>query len=283
MKYKLIFLASLFFFNQSVSLASCKLNSSSPIVIGCTTKCDFITRTRLKALGLSLGYSVKFKDLSSSQKILNHLKDVDTIIIPGGADIHPKFYLKDVSSELRTYTENNLHLVKFTEEGKRRDLFEYTLLKLYLSRPEEFNKLPMLGICRGMQMMSVAQGLPLYLDIATELGIPNRQYKLDQIDITESPSLMSSLYGDKNFRGVELHHQGIRVDYYEANKQSYPQVLVSSYSNNGLIAESIEYKGFTALGVQYHPEKSAPHVARPIFKWVLNKACEYKNNFKAKK
>jgi GxxExxY protein len=103
----------------------------------------------------------------------------------------------------------------------------------------------MLGICRGMQMMSVAQGLPLYLDIATELGIPNRQYKLDQIDITESPSLMSSLYGDNKFRAVELHHQGIRVDYYEANKQSYPQVSVSSYSNNGMIAESIEYKGFT--------------------------------------
>jgi putative glutamine amidotransferase len=230
-----------------------------------------------------MGYSVKFKDLSANQKMMNQLKEIDTLVIPGGADIHPKFYLKDVTPELRTYTENNLHLVKFTEEGRRRDLFEYTLLKLFLSRPEEFSRLPVLGICRGMQMMSVAQGLPLYLDIATELGIPNRQYKLDEIDVTDSQSLMSSLYGDKKFRGVELHHQGIRVDYYEANKQSYPQVSVSSFSNNGLIAESIEYKGFTALGVQYHPEKSAPHVARPIFRWLLERACEYKNNFKDKK
>jgi gamma-glutamyl-gamma-aminobutyrate hydrolase PuuD len=281
MNYKYLVFATFLFLNFSYADASCKLKSSGSIVIGCTTKCDIFTKTRLKSLGLLMGYSVKFKDLSSRPHSFEDLHKIDTLIIPGGADIHPKFYLKDVSSELRTYTENNLHLVKFTEEGKRRDLFEYTILKKIISRPEEFQKFPVLGICRGMQMMSVAQGLPLYLDLATELGIPNRQYKLDKIDITDTSSLMSSLYGYKKFRGVELHHQGIRVDYYQTHKEDYPQVLVSSYSNDGKIAESIEYKGFTALGVQYHPEKSTPNVARPIFRWLLEKACEYKNNFKA--
>ncbi len=99
-----------------------------------------------------------------------------------------------------------------------------------------------------MQMMSVAQGIPLYLDIQTELGIPNRQYKFDQVNITDADSLMSSLYGERKFSGYELHHQGIRVDYYEAHKNEFPNVNVTSFSNDGKVAESIEYKNMTALG-----------------------------------
>ena len=52
-------------------------------------------------------------------------------------------------------------------------------------------------------MMSVAQGIPLYLDIATELGIPNRLYKFDQAFITENESLMKSFYGNKNPKGFD--------------------------------------------------------------------------------
>ena len=276
---KLIFTLAMFLGPFAVQ-ASCHLPITKKIIIGCTTKCDAYTRLRLKAVGTSLGYRVGFTDLSAGKDISDSFSKVDSIIIPGGADINPKFYLRDVTAELRDYTQNNLHLVKFTEEGKRRDLFEYTLLKLFLSPDSQYKKLPLLGICRGMQMMSVAQGLPLYLDIETELGIPNRQLVFDKINITERESLMSSLYGDKNFSGLELHHQGIRVDYYESHKTDFPQVAVSAYSNDGKIAEAIEYKGLEALGVQYHPEKSLPSTTYPIFKWLLTKACEYKNSTK---
>lgn len=260
--------------------ATCKLPLNESIVIGCTEKCDFFTRSRLKSVGATLGYRVKFRNLSFHKDVTESLSTVDSVLIPGGADINPKFYLKNVTSELREYTQNNLHLVKFTDEGKRRDLFEYTLLKMFLKFESQYKKLPLLGICRGMQMMSVAQGIPLYLDIKTELGIPNRQYKFDRVSVTEEESLMRTLYGDGNFLGLELHHQGIRVDYYEARKNEFPNVKVSSFSNDGLVAESIEYKDMTALGVQYHPEKSFPGTAHPVFKWLLTKACEYKTTYK---
>jgi gamma-glutamyl-gamma-aminobutyrate hydrolase PuuD len=262
--------------------ATCKLPSSEPIVIGCTEKCDFFTRSRLKAVGATLGYRVKFRNLSFHKDVTESLSIVDSVLIPGGADINPKFYLKNVTPEMREYTQNNLHLVKFTDEGKRRDIFEYTLLKLFLKFGSHYKKLPLLGICRGMQMMSVAQGIPLYLDIKTELGIPNRMYKFDRVTVTDEESLMRTLYGDRKFLGFELHHQGIRVDYYEAHKNEFPSVKVSSFSNDGLVAESIEYKDMTALGVQYHPEKSFPGTTYPVFKWLLTKACEYKTTYKDK-
>ena len=273
---KTLILASVVLFSASIAQAKCKLPAGEKIIVGCTHKCDFSTRSRLKAAGALLGYRVKVTDLSINKVASSALGSVDSVIIPGGADIHPKFYLKDVTPELREYTQNNLHLVEFTEEGKKRDLFEYTLVKLFLAGEAQFKKLPMLGICRGMQMMSVAQGIPLYLDIKTELNIPNRRYKFDKINIEEQGGLMSSLYGEKKFRGWEMHHQGIRVDYFEAHKNEYPNVRVDAFSNDGKVAESIEYKGRNALGVQYHPESSLPKTTYPVFKWLLTKACEYK-------
>lgn len=263
-------------FTTSFVQASCKLPITEKLIIGCTYKCDFFTRSRLKAAAARLGYRIKIVNLSLNKDVSESLAMVDSILLPGGADIHPKYYLKNVTDELRQYTENNMSLVNFTEEGKKRDLFEYTLLKVFLNSGNIFKKLPVLGICRGMQMMTVAQGIPLYLDINTELGIPNRRYKFDRVKITESESLMDSIYNKNQFFGWEMHHQGLRVDYYEAHKSEYPNVKVSAFSNGGKIAEAIEYQNMTALGVQYHPEKSLPSTTYPVYKWMLTKACEYK-------
>lgn len=257
--------------------ANCKLPVSEKITIGCTYKCDIYTKARITAVAAKLGYRVKFINLSQKEAP----SKVDSIIFPGGADIHPKFYLKDVSPELRAYTESNLHLAVLTEEGKKRDFFEYTLLNRLINDPDQYKKLPILGICRGMQMMSVAQGIPLYLDIKTELGIPNRIRKFDVINFSDDSSLMASLYPDRNqVKGFEMHHQGIRVDYFQNHRDQYPNVEVTAYSNKGKVAEVIEYKDMTALGVQFHPEKSHPKTTYPIFHWLLTKACEFKTSKK---
>jgi putative glutamine amidotransferase len=202
------------------------------------------------------------------------LDSVDGVLIPGGADIDPRYYAGEVTPELERYTRQNLELVKFSEEGRRRDPFEFQLVKTY-SANDRYSELPMLGICRGMQMMAVAQKIPLYLDIKTELGIPNRYRKFDVIS-PSSQSLMSSIYREKDVRGFKYHHQGIRVPYYEAHKADFEAVSVTAFSHDGKIAEALEYKHRPALGVQFHPEKSLTKTSAPVFRWFLTKACEYK-------
>lgn len=270
----LIYTSILFVFSFSTFASTCRLPLNKKIVIGCSYDCDGAIKTRVRAVALTLGYRVQFKNLLNNTNF-SDLNDVDAIIIPGGADIHPKFYLKNVTEELRQYTEDNIHLAKITSESKQRDQFEYSLVKTY-NHSDKYKNLPLLGICRGMQMMSVAQGIPLYLDIKTELGIPNRYYIFDKVHLSEGNTLMQSLYKRDTLKGYELHHQGIRVDYYKKNQSSYPNVSVTSYSNDELIAESLEYKHRPALGVQFHPELSFPNVTRPVFKWFLKKACENK-------
>ena len=273
MKFIICFLALL---NCLPLFADCELAEGQKITIGCTyNKCDWATRFRLSLMARKLDYKISFIDLDPSSDINQSLLGVDAVIIPGGADINPDYYSSAVTTEMRDYIEANRHLVVFTDEGKQRDEFEFQIAKKFAT-DSAYEKLPLLGICRGMQMLTVAQGLPLYLDIKTELGIPNRIRKLDRINIVGGPSLMKDIYKKNTFLAWELHHQGLRVDYYREHKENFPQINVSSYSNAHKIAESIEYVGKNVLGVQYHPELSLPTAANPVFKWLLTKACEYK-------
>jgi gamma-glutamyl-gamma-aminobutyrate hydrolase PuuD len=272
----------LLFFILTFSLTgiTCELPKNEVLTIGCSNDCSFIYRFRIMMTAMGMGYKVKFINMPSYKDLRKSLAEVDAVVLPGGADIDPKYYLDSITPELADYTKRNLSLVNFSKEGQRRDPFEYSLVKLY-SQDDAFKNLPMLGICRGLQMMAVAQGIPLYLDIKTELGISNRMNRFDTISIvSDSDSLMDSIYKNDEIKGFKLHHQGIRLPYYEIHNSNYPLTKVTSYSNENKIAESIEYLHRPALGVQYHPERSFSAASVPVFRWVLQKACEYKTSHK---
>lgn len=266
------------FLISSIALP-CELPPGEELQIGCSYHCDVFYRFRLKMTGWGLGYKTKIVNLQHHPDMTTALSEVDGVLIPGGADIDPKYYLPKISPELRDYTQKNSHLVKYSSEGEARDPFEYSLLQTY-SQDERFKTLPLLGICRGMQMMSVAQGIPLYLDIKTELGIKNRYNRFDRIHIAPVESRMSSIYKNKTLKAFKFHHQGIRVPYYLEHQSDYPLTKVTAFSHDQKIAESLEYTHREALGVQYHPEKSFSHASVPVFRWFLKKACEHKNSLK---
>lgn len=269
----------LFLLTASFNTFACELPKDEPIKIGCSYNCDIFYRFRIMMTAWGMGHRVKFINMTEYKDLKQALDEVDAIVLPGGADIDPKYYLDSITPELAEYTKRNLSLVNFSAEGRRRDPFEYDLVKLY-SSDDEYQNLPMLGICRGLQMMAVAQGIPLYLDIKTELGIKNRMYLFDRVSIVPShdDSLMDSLYRKNQLMGFKLHHQGIRLPYYEVHQNDYPLTRITSFSNNNKIAESIEYTHRPALGVQFHPERSSSGTSVPIFKWMLEKACEYKTS-----
>ncbi len=258
---------------------ACTLPVGEKLTIGCTYNCDFFYKLRLNLAARNLGYKINIISLPESDSANHGLDLVDGVLAPGGADIDPKYYMSKVTPELREYTQANLSLVKFTKEGKERDEFEYQLMSTY-SQNDKFKKLPMLGICRGMQMMTVTQGIPLYLDLKTEMGIKNRRYVIDRIDLVQSANRISDVYINESIKGFKNHHQGLRVPYWNDHKDEFPNVKVTGYSHDGNIAEVIEYQHRTAIGVQYHPEKSFTSTSAPIMKWLLTRACEYKSSLK---
>lgn len=242
--------------------------SQETLTIGCATNCSFIYQHAIRKVSKLTNLSVKIVDLSVTPI---RLEGVDAIVIPGGADIDPEYYLPHVEEELQTYTRNLSHLVNYSEEGRRRDPIEYELIKKYFA-DEDAHDLPILGICRGMQMLAVSQGIPLYVDIKTELGIRNRRYLYDRVIINNEDSLMRELFPALSFLGFKQHHQGIRVDYFLKHKNRWPHIEITSYSNKKLIAESIEFSNRPVLGVQFHPEKDFGNERKSIFGWLLKKA-----------
>lgn len=247
--------------------------SAESITIGCATKCDAFFKYALRKVGNKLGVTVSLVDVSAAGPNVNW-KNYDGIIFPGGADIDPKYYLSSIEPELQEYTRSLDHLVKYSEEGRRRDPIEYKLLQDYFSSDLTMN-LPVLGVCRGMQMLAVSQGVPLYVDIKTELGIRNRRYLYDRIYPESAESIMNELFS-LSFRAFKRHHQGIRVSYFQENASRWPHLKITSYSNRGLIAESLEFSNRPVLGVQFHPENDFGFERNRIFTWLLKGALERK-------
>lgn len=256
---------------QQTSQIKCNLPEKQKLVIGCSNYCGRFNRWAIKWYARKLGYKVKIINLRAKNQTIDH-SQVDGILLTGGSDIDPKWYIPMVTPEFRKYLESIKHYTKYTKIGKVRDEFEFGLLSEYFANPRSQYQ-PLLGICRGMQVLTASQGIPLYGDIKKELGIKNRRYTLDKVTITNEESLIAELMGRKSFRAVELHHQGLNVAYFNKHREKWPHLEVTALSNGGHIAEVLEFYKRPILGVQFHPEYTFGKPRRTIFSWLLKRAC----------
>lgn len=150
----------------------------------------------------------------------------DGLLLPGGGDISPIFYhRKNRGSKDICITE---------------DIIQLLLFHRFLEQ-----KKPILGICKGMQLINVALGGSLIQDLPT-----NKIHAYDNGDRYHntkalSGSLLHSLYG-KDCITNSAHHQAVN--------RLGSDLSISQYSYDG-IAEAIEHKQFPILGIQWHPER----------------------------
>src|SRR5690606_15117352 len=127
--------------------AACQLPKGEKLIIGCSNHCDFFYKSRLKFVAWQTGMKIKVRDMRPMGPMDVALDEVDAVLLPGGADINPIYYMDAVSEDMRRYTEENIHLANVTAESDYRDTYEYELVQKY-STEEKFEKMPMLGICR---------------------------------------------------------------------------------------------------------------------------------------
>mgnify|MGYP001302205307 CR=1 FL=1 len=174
----------------------------------------------------------------------NNLKDnFDGIILHGGVDISPKMY-------------NEKQIVPLMGVDEERDTFEIKIIDRCLS-----HNIPILGICRGMQMVNVFLGGSLYQDITTQLPnslkhrCPNLyEQNHHSINLVKG-SHLHSLYGLTEAKVNSVHHQGIKKlgRGLKVQARSSPDQIIES-----IFLDSTEYKKSYFLGVQWHPEFQTP-------------------------
>lgn len=159
----------------------------------------------------------------------------DALVIPGGGDVDPKFYGKS----------SNLNVVDTDPEL---DSFQLGLARSALS-----DDLPLLAICRGMQVMNVAAGGTLiqHLDDTSghfpESARNNPDLRVNPVHGIglRTGSKLAELLGTPQIRVNSLHHQA--ADF-------VPSTLkVVARAEDGVV-EAVEGPGRYQLGVQFHPE-----------------------------
>jgi putative glutamine amidotransferase len=183
---------------------------------------------------ISFSYSKLTLSLSNIKSII---QIIDGIIFTGGTDINPLNY------EEMPYA--GLGLV-----DPIRDNFEIDLAKSILSDTD----IPVLGICRGMQILNVATGGSLYQDLLSQkvtefnhlLTEVFPRDELSHIVNVTNPSKLYDIFQVDKIAVNSFHHQGIK-----AVGETFEATMISEDN----IIEAIEMKGNRfVVGVQWHPE-----------------------------
>ncbi len=160
---------------------------------------------------------------------------VDGVLFSGGNDISPHHYQQPFADGIG-------------EVCLQRDTQEITLMNYLI----ESTSKPILGICRGCQVLNVALGGTIHPDLS-KAGLNNHLFlnspkncDVHSIDISRE-SRLSDIFKTDTIRINSYHHQAIDV---LAN-----QLVATAYSEDGLI-EAIELKESErfVLAVQWHPE-----------------------------
>lgn len=175
---------------------------------------------------------------------------IDGLILTGGSDISTDLYGEEPHPMLG-------------KTHRARDLWEIELLKEAYQQ-----EIPVLGICRGMQLMNVVGGGSLYQDLSSQREqliqhIQKANFQTPSHAIKIMPdSWLASLYG-KETRVNSYHHQSIK-------KLSGDFKIVAHSSDH--VIEAIE--GNNAYGVQWHPEllSQQPYLGQKIFDLFVQKA-----------
>jgi putative glutamine amidotransferase len=151
-----------------------------------------------------------------------------------------------------------------------RDEMELTLVRVAAEL-----QLPVLGICRGMQLLNVAAGGTLIQDIPSEYPEAH-QHSSDALEPIaahtveiEPESLLASVLGSARIHVNSTHHQAV--------KEVGVGLRVTARSRDGLV-EGIEAdNGRVLAGVQWHPEElsATDGPSRALFNWIVDEARRY--------
>ncbi len=193
----------------------------------------------------------------------DHLVDsflgmIDGLLMPGGEDVHPRYHGED--------PDPKLDLV-----NPFRDEFELALVKAAFSGTYRGRKLPVLGICRGAQVITVALGGKVHQDISEIAQVQHSQKSprwetSHRVKIKKDSRLAKEIGADEIFTN-SFHHQAIR---------QVPDVLKIVAETSDKVVEAVETcEDRFFCGVQWHPEETfdTDTYSKNLFQALINSAA----------
>jgi putative glutamine amidotransferase len=189
------------------------------------------------------------------------VEDLDGLVLQGGADVCPRSYGEDPIDPA-------------WEGDERRDRYEIELIHRF----REAGK-PVLGVCRGAQIINVAFGGTLFQDISTQVDtdLVHRDWEpydenRHEVELVEGSELAALYPGIRTAMINSVHHQSV--------KDLGDDIVVEARSTGDDVVEAVRLQdpdGAFVAGVQWHPEWAGANAgmlpSEPILRDFLARAC----------
>lgn len=220
----------------------------------------FLLQTYFNAVSRAGAIPLLLNPHMSNAAIEQCMDALDGLLLAGGGDVDPRHFGQEPVKEIG-------------EIIPIRDQVEFALIKAADSR----RPMPILGICRGLQVLNVAAGGSLYQDLPTQY--PTKDTALlnhsqeDSVNPTahsvqlKSDSMLHKLLGAKALAVNSMHHQAV-----ERPGSGY---RVVAHSEDGVV-EAIEHTDHPfRLAVQWHPERMTDEASLRLFDGFIESAKQY--------
>lgn len=187
-----------------------------------------VGRSYVQAVLMGGHVPVIIPDIDDPVRLRKVLKKIDILLLPGGVDVAPERY-----GEARSPQLGSVNI--------ERDAFEYRIL----TEAVRLRK-PILGICRGIQVLNVFLGGSLYQDLPSE-------YPDTTVNHWDAPHRITVKRNTRLFRLLERESVEVNSFHHQAVKRLAPGLRVCACAPDGTI-EAVECDSLPLAGVQFHPE-----------------------------
>jgi len=175
------------------------------------------------------GAGMLWVELNDPEQAVQDALTCDGLLLPGGGDMDPKFY-------------GQARIPACGEPNLLRDAAEPLLLRAFLAADK-----PVLGICRGIQVMNAVLGGDLYQDIKPFEHLPHNDHwaKVHTVTVRRG-TLLSRILGQDTVLVNSQHHQAV--------DRVAPGFTLAALSEDGIVEAIEKPDARFCLGVQWHPE-----------------------------
>ena len=197
-----------------------------------------IAETYVQSVVAAGGAPVLVPVLSDEEALRTIVEELDGLLVSGGGDLNPLLMGEEPIRQLQ-------------DADTVRDQYDLTLIRLAADR-----QVPMMGICRGHQLINVVFGGTLYQDIYTQAGrelikhsqtMPREQAS-HTVRLTAGESRLRQWMGQDSLAVNSFHHQAVR--------SVAPEFIETAIASDGL-NEAMEHPEKPIFSVQWHPEAMA--------------------------
>ncbi len=215
---------------------------------------DYVNHDYIHAIEECGGIPVILPITKDPELLIPFIDRIDGLLLSGGYDIHPSIY-----------GEAPHPLLQYADKGI--DIVQLALVQYAISI-----KKPILGVCRGLQLLTIAGGGTLYQDISLAQKNPIQHFQnAKRWEATHNVTISPSSILAKNF-GSEI----MTNSYHHCCMRDCPESFRITAMASDDIPEAIEYKGSYQfiIGVQWHPEMMMVHSdsMRPLFESFISAA-----------